>query len=150
MAGVLMGLAITGGLLLVGFLVGHSRERRHLADLDRREAATSAVIVVDVEQVPPGFAIGGGALVMGEVVIAADYFKSFLAGLRNLIGGEVKTYQTMLSRARREARLRMVEEAHALGSELVVNVRFEWSEVGPRVPSSEIFCYGTAIVPKRA
>jgi len=72
--------------------------------------------VVDVKQTPAG------------AVIAADYFKSFVAGWRNLIGGEVKTCQTMLSRARSEARLRMVEEARGRGSNLIVNVRFEWSD----------------------
>lgn len=145
MVEVLTVLVVTGGLILLGFLVGRSRERRHFADLDRREAAAASVMVVDVKQPPPGLAVGGGALVMGEVVIAADYFKSFGAMLRNLLGGELKTYQTMLSRARREARLRMIEQAQTLGSELIVNVRFEWSDVGPRIASAEIFCYGTAL-----
>ncbi len=149
MTGLFISLAVPIGLLLLGFLVGRFRERRHLAELDQREAAAAAVTVIDVAQVPPGFVGGNGALVMGEVVIAADYFKSFLAGLRNLIGGEVKAYQTMLSRARREARLRMIGEAQALGAQLIVNARFEWSEVGPRVPSAEIFCYGTAVTADR-
>ena len=140
-----LSLAFTAGLILLGYLVGRVRERNHLADLDRREAAASSVIVVDVKQLPSGVTAGAGSLVSGEVVIAADYFKSFVAGLRNIIGGEVKTYQTMLSRARREALLRMIEEAQAIGSELVINVRFEWSDVGPRSASAEIFCYGTAI-----
>jgi len=144
-AGLVLALAITAGLVLLGYLVGSYRERNHLADLDRREVAAASVIVVDVKQTPDGITAGGGQLVAGGVVIAADYFKSFLAAWRNLIGGEVKTYQTMLSRARREARLRMIEEARALGSELVVNVRFEWSDVGPRTASAEILCYGTAI-----
>lgn len=102
-------------------------------------------MLLDVKHPPPGIQAGGATLVMGEVVIAADYFKTFAAGIRNLIGGEVRTYQTLLTRARREAKLRMIDEAQALGSELVINVRFEWSTVGPRLPSAEIFCYGTAI-----
>ncbi|MGI9648589.1 MAG: YbjQ family protein [Acidimicrobiia bacterium] len=145
MGALVLALAITAGLVLLGYVVGSYRERTHLADLDRREAATASVVVVDVKQTPPGMAVGGGRLVAGGVVIAADYFKSFLAAWRNLIGGEVKTYQTMLMRARREARLRMVEEARELGSDLIVNVRFEWSDVGPRTASAEILCYGTAI-----
>jgi uncharacterized protein YbjQ (UPF0145 family) len=85
-------------------------------------------VVVDVKQTPAGMTVGGGQPVADGVVIAADYFKSLLAGWRNLIGGEVKTHQTMLSRARREARLRMVEEARGQGSNPIVNVRFEWSD----------------------
>jgi uncharacterized protein YbjQ (UPF0145 family) len=145
MQGLIVSVVVTGGFILLGYLVGRAREARHLADLDRREADAAGVTVVDVKQIPPGFSAGGGRLVMGEVVIASDYFKTFMAMLRNLIGGEVKTYQTLLSRARREAKMRMIEEAQALGSDLVVNVRFEWSDVGPRIASTEIFCYGTAI-----
>ncbi len=146
----LIWLAIPVGLIVLGYAVGSRRERRHLAELDRREAAASSIMVIDVKTLPPGMDAAGGALVMGEVVIAADYFKSFAAGLRNLVGGELKAYQTMLNRARREARLRMVDEARTLGAELVVNVRFEWSDVGPRLPSTEIFCSGTAIIPQKA
>lgn len=145
MGAVLLPLGITLGLILLGYIVGTARERSHLADLDRREAAAAAVTVVDVKQLPPGMQAGSGALVSGEVVIAADYFKAVAAAIRNILGGEVKTYQTMLSRARREARLRMIEEAQQLGSALVINVRFEWSDVGPKSASAEIFCYGTAI-----
>jgi len=145
MGSVLLSLAVTAGFILLGYLVGRSRELKHLSELDRREAAAAGVTVVDVKRVPPGFSAGGGRLVMGEVVIATDYFKSFAAMLRNIVGGEMKAYQTLLSRARREARLRMIEEAQALGADLVVNVRFEWSNVGPKIVSTEIFCYGTAI-----
>lgn len=145
----LLGLWITLGLILLGFVVGRIRESRHLADLDRREAAVASVVVVDVKTLPPGIDAADGALVMGEVVIAADYFKTFAAGLRAIIGGEVRSYQTMLSRARREAKLRMIEQAQRLGSDLVVNVRMEWSAVGPQLPSAEIFCYGTAVLPAR-
>ena len=144
--GVILWLALLLGLIALGFFVGSWRERHHLADLDRREKESRFVVLLDVKEPPPGVAAGGGSLVMGEAVIAADYFKTFAASLRNLIGGEVKTYQTMLSRARREAKLRMVEQAQSLGSSMVINVRFEWSEVGPRLPSAEIFCYGTALV----
>lgn len=150
MAQLVVGLIFTIGLLVLGYAVGSARERRHLADLERREQDAAAIVAVDIETLPPGVHAAAGALVMGEVVIAADYFKSFVAGLRNLIGGEITTYQTMLSRARREARLRMVDEARALGADLVINVRYEWSEVGPRTPSAEIFCYGTAIIPAAA
>ncbi len=146
MGELIIGLGVTVGLILLGYFVGRAREGRHLSDLDRREAASSSVMVVDVKQLPPGVRAGAGSLVSGEVVIAADYFKSVAAAIRNILGGEVKTYQTMLNRARREARLRMIEQAQQLGSELVINVRFEWSDVGPKSASAEIFCYGTAIL----
>ena len=146
MTGLLIALAITVGLLALGYLVGSWRERRHLISLDAREQEMASMLVLDTKKIPPGITAVDGRLVMGEVVIAADYFKTFAAGLRNLIGGEVRTYQTMLSRARREARLRMLEAARALGATTVINIRFQWSDVGPNVPSAEMFCYGTAVV----
>ena len=103
-------------------------------------------MAVDVQSVPGGVPATGGTIVLGEVVIASDYFKTFVAWLRKLFGGELRTYETMMSRARREAKLRMLEQADDFGAELVVNVRFEWSDVGPRMPSAEILCYGTAIL----
>ena len=145
MSPILLSLAITGGLILLGFVVGRSRERAHIADLDRREAATSSILVVDVKSVPPGATAASGTLVSGEVVVAADYFKAIAAALRNLVGGELRSFQTLLIRARREARLRMIEQAQELGSDTIINVRFEWSDVGPRGPSAEILCYGTAL-----
>ncbi len=54
---------------------------------------------------------------MGSVVIATDYFKVFAAGLRNLFGGEMKTYRTLMGRARREAIVRMLEQAQELGGD---------------------------------
>ena len=81
--------------------------------------------------------------VSGSVVIATDYYKRLAASLRNLVGGEVKALSPVLDRGRREARLRMVEEAMAAGATMVVNVRFETSTI--TLGASEIICYGTAL-----
>ena len=80
-------------------------------------------MAVDVQSVPGGVPATGGTIVLGEVVIASDYFKTFVAWLRKLFGGELRTYETMMSRARREAKLRMLEQADDFGAELVVNTR---------------------------
>lgn len=140
---------ITLGLIALGFFIGKARERGHFADLRAREAETADVVVVDVKTPPAGFAAGDGRLVMGEAVVAADYWKVFAAGIRNLFGGEIRSYSSMLERGRREARLRMVEQAKELGSGLVLNTRYVTSSVGPSLPSAEVFCYGTAVLPER-
>jgi uncharacterized protein YbjQ (UPF0145 family) len=144
----LIWLVVTFGLIALGFFVGKARERRHFAELDRREEATADVVVVDVKSVP-GAPANDARLVMGEAVVAADYWKTFAAGIRNLFGGEVRSYNSMLERGRREARLRMVEEAQAMGSSLIVNARYVTSNIGPSLPSAEVFCYGTAVLPGR-
>jgi uncharacterized protein YbjQ (UPF0145 family) len=93
-------------------------------------------------------------LVTGSVVVSVDYFKRFLAGLRGLVGGEVKSYGTLLDRARREAVLRMKEEAIRKGYDAIVNVRLETSRLasgrrdGKGTAGVEMLAFGTAV--KRA
>lgn len=136
-------------LAVVFALVGHAREQRHIAELNAREAALAHVVVTDLRS--PGDGARSGALVAGAAVIASDWGKQFVAQLRKLIGGEIRSYQSLLSRARREARLRMIEEALAMGSTEVHNVRYETSTIGAQSTANtgmaitEIVCYGTAV-----
>jgi uncharacterized protein YbjQ (UPF0145 family) len=69
--------------------------------------------------------------------------KDLLAGLKNLVGGELKGYTELLVEARQEATERMIEEARGLGANAVVNVRFATSSVAQG--AAEIFAYGTAV-----
>jgi uncharacterized protein YbjQ (UPF0145 family) len=139
-------------LLALGYSVGSWRERRHLADLDRREAELFTRITCNnLKRITNPQQVRQAALVMGEVVVASDYFKTFAAHLRNLIGGEVKSFDTLMLRARREAVLRMLESARALGATEVWNMRLGTSSISgmqPKNPavSVEVFAFGTAVV----
>ncbi len=90
---------------------------------------------------------------IGATVVASDYLKTFVANLKNLFGGELKSFASLMDRSRREARLRMVEEARRQGAIGVINVRFETSQIGAATSQSkgsgmsEVICYGTAIMP---
>ncbi|HEU5449030.1 MAG TPA: heavy metal-binding domain-containing protein [Acidimicrobiia bacterium] len=130
-------------VLIVGAITGTIQERRHLASLDEREPAVADIAVTDLRGTPPGMIAVSGELVMGQVVLGSDRGKQVVAQLRSLIGGEVRSFQTILVRARREARLRMLEEARRIGADCVVNVRFETSEITNL--AAEVLCYGTAI-----
>jgi uncharacterized protein YbjQ (UPF0145 family) len=83
------------------------------------------------------------------VVISLDYFKRILAGLRNIFGGEISSYETLIDRARREAILRMKERSK--GASIILNVRIETSSIGQSanqrktVGSIEAIAYGTAV-----
>jgi uncharacterized protein YbjQ (UPF0145 family) len=85
------------------------------------------------------------------VVVSLDYFKRIIAGLRGIIGGRVKTYEPLLDRARREAVLRMIEDAKARGYDAVVNVRLETSRLasarkdGQGTAGVEMLAFGTAV-----
>jgi uncharacterized protein YbjQ (UPF0145 family) len=86
-------------------------------------------------------------------VISVDYFKRFLAALRNLFGGRVTSYESLLDRARRESLLRMKEQAAALGAAMVFNVKYETASIskgrGNSIGSIEVLAYGTALIDPR-
>ena len=133
-------------LVVVGYLAGRGIELRHYASIRKREAALQHVVALSTRFVPAGVAVDETQLVTGSVVVSSDYFKSFVGGIRNLIGGRFRGYETLLERARREAMLRMKQEALRHGSTLVVAVRFHTTRVAASTtPSVEVMAYGTAV-----
>ena len=133
-------------LVVVGYLAGRVVERRHYASLQRRERELQAVLAFSTRHVPEGVTASNGRLVSGSVVVSSDYFKTFVAGFRNLFGGRVRGYETLLERARREAMLRLKAEAARQGSQLVLGVRFHTTRVaGSTTPSVEVLAFGTAL-----
>ena len=90
-------------VLFVGWLVGHLSETRHERSLARREEMLNDVETSDMRS-PPGFsgAEGPCMLVSGEAVVASDAFKTWVFGLKNIVGGESKTFTRLFDRARRE------------------------------------------------
>ena len=83
-------------------------------------------------------------LVRGNTIRARHVGKDILAGLRNLVGGEIAEYTKLLGESREQALDRMTEEAEKLGANAVVGVRFSTSEV--MTHAAEILAYGTAVV----
>lgn len=83
-------------------------------------------------------------LVQGSSVRAKHMGRDLMAGLKNLVGGELKGYTELLHESREEATSRMVEQAAAIGANAVVNVRFSTSSVAQG--AAEILAYGTAVV----
>jgi len=137
-------------LILLGWIAGRTAEHRHLRSLERRERELSYMVVTDIKTFP---ALGDpqkyATLVTGEAVIATDYLKSFLAGLRKLVGGELGSYQSLMTRARREAVLRMLEAARRHGYNAVCNLRLNSADIGGMagrkgVAMVEVFATGTA------
>lgn len=138
------------GLMTLGYFAGLHFERRHFEDIKRRERKTLSVPLVNfgAKQTLP--AAQTAALFVGSVVVSTDYFKSFTASLRNLVGGRVVVYESLLDRGRREALLRMKEQAIAWGATQIVNVRLETASIGAQTSSNglvaiEVIAYGTGI-----
>src|SRR6056297_892148 len=82
-------------------------------------------------------------LVRGNTIRARHVGKDIMAGMRNIVGGEVKEYTGMISDAREEGLKRMAEEAKGLDADAVVNIRFTTSQV--MGGAAEILIYGTAV-----
>ena len=136
-------------LVLVCFLIGKGIELHHFKTLAEREWHFSSIIVTNLKTIPPQYENAQPILVMGSAVIATDYFKVFAAKLRMLFGGEMKSYVTLMERARREAMLRMLEQAAGQGASAVWNIRYETSTTHGQQKKKpggvEVLAYGTAL-----
>lgn len=136
-------------LAIVGLVAGRVIERRHYASIRRREKQAADILVFAARFPPPSLSAPALTLVSGSAVIADDYFKSFVAGLHNLFGGRVRSYESLLDRARREAVLRMKDDARRAGAGMIVNVKLQTFSVPGRQPGStravEVLAYGTAL-----
>lgn len=82
-------------------------------------------------------------VVSGSTVRAKHFGRDFLAGLKNIVGGELASYTELLGESRTEATDRMVEQAKQLGADAVINIRFSTSSIA--AGASEIYVYGTAV-----
>ncbi len=83
-------------------------------------------------------------LVQGSTVRSKHVGKDLLAGLKNIVGGELKGYTELLQEARQEATDRMLEQARSAGANAVLNVRFTTSSITQG--AAEMLAYGTAVV----
>jgi len=79
----------------------------------------------------------------GSTVRARNVGRDFLAGLKNIVGGEITGYTQLLADSREQAIKRMLDDAQSLGADAVVNVRFTTSQV--MQGAAEIMAYGTAV-----
>lgn len=140
-----IGIALT--LLVIGFFVGRRRESAHYASIRQRESQWAAKPAVTMENPASLPAVRGCALACGTAVISVDYYKRFLAGLRTLFGGEMKSYSTLIDRARREAVLRMKESAPE--ADMYFNIQLQTSAINDgaqkAVAAVEVIAYSTAI-----
>ena len=135
-------------LLLLGLIVGRILEKRHYASIRHRENELAGVLVFSTRWPPEVMTPQRATLVAGSVVISSDHFKTFVAALRNIFGGHVRSYETLMERARREAVLRLKEDARRQGAKLVIGLRFETTQIAGRgTPCMEVLAYGTALKP---
>ena len=101
------------------------------------------MIIVNTDFVPGSEVAEVLGLVKANTIRAKHIGKDIMAGLRNIVGGELTEYTEMLSESREEALQRMVKEAEKLNADAVINVRFMTSSVAQG--AAEMLVYGTAV-----
>ena len=102
------------------------------------------MIVSNMEELPGKRVVQHLGIVQGSTVQAKNVFRDIGASLKNLVGGELKSYTNLLNEAREAALDRMNQEAEALGANAILNVRFSTSTITQG--AAELLAYGTAVV----
>lgn len=102
------------------------------------------MLLTNLETVPGRAIVKHLGLVQGSTVRAKNVGRDIMAGLKNLVGGELKGYTELLQEARQEAMDRLAQQAAAVGANAVLNVRFTTSSVAQG--AAEMLAYGTAVV----
>jgi|TARA_Y100000588_G_scaffold146606_1_gene160444 uncharacterized protein YbjQ (UPF0145 family) len=105
---------------------------------------TKKIIVVTTPEIPGKNIVRTLGLVRGNTIRARHVGKDIMAGLRNLVGGEVTEYAKLLAESREQALDRMVEQAEELGANAVIGLQFQTSVI--MGGAAEMMAYGTAVV----
>ncbi|MCC6276498.1 MAG: YbjQ family protein [Oligoflexia bacterium] len=129
-------------LLAVGFVFGGRSERRHYKSIQNRETKLLALPLKSETKLQVS-EIEDVLLVTGSVAIASDYLKTFIANLKNIFGGRLSSFESLMDRARREATLRLKDQAAKWGADEVIGFRLETSTI--RQNGIEILAVGTAV-----
>ncbi len=107
-------------LFSIGWAFGRHIERKHLNELLEKEQQF-AHIRIDTNRFATSDQLGH--FISSNVVISHDYFKYVLASIKNVLGGRLTSYKSMVERARREAIIRLKQQAHNGGASHIMGVR---------------------------
>jgi len=134
--------------LILGYFIGKHLEKKHYKSIRQREQQYAHIPTIGLKKPLKEDMVKQSRLVSGSVVISIDHFKRLVAALKNIFGGNIAAYESLIDRARREAVLRMKEQA--LDADEIINLRIETSSISKNsrkgsIGSVEAFAYGTAL-----
>jgi uncharacterized protein YbjQ (UPF0145 family) len=148
---IILQVAVPAVLFVATYFSGRAMETRHDRLLSAGEDRNEDMIVMTIEDYPSEWQVERVNVVIGSVVVSHDYYRRVVGVLRKVVGGRLKVYEPLLARARREALLRMMNNARAQGFHHVVNVRLETARLansrrgGKGTAGVEVVAYGTAL-----
>lgn len=140
-------------LLAVAYIAGKRIEKNHYASIRKREHEYRNILVFNEKTLPASMAGSSFALVSGSVVVGGDFFRQWLAGIKGIFGGRLNSLESIMDRGRREAILRMKEQAHRQGADAIFNVRLNTAMLNQTSGAKgaaglikvELFACGTAV-----
>ena len=149
-------LLFVGPLVVCGLIIGRTVEKRHFAKLDAHDLANRDFLVTNLKDFPMAASDTlDPTIVISEVVIGSDYLKSFLAAWRRIFGGEIRSLQSLQTRAKREAVVRLVDQARQQGFNAICNLRLNSADISgatkskKSMPIASVIATATAYVADR-
>lgn len=106
------------------------------------------MILSTLENLPGLTIVQHLGIASGSTVRAKHFGRDFMAGLKNIVGGELKGYTELLNESRQQAVERLKQQAEGMGADAVLNIRFGTSSIA--AGAAEVFAYGTAVKVSRA
>lgn len=136
--------------LIFYYLVGSYIEKNHYKSIKEREKILGSMPIIPSDFVDEERKVKSIKMVTGAAVISSDYFKRYIFGFITIIGGRVGVFESLMDRARREAILRMKEDAKTMQADEIVNYRIETMAIcggqgNQPMGIVEVLAYGTAI-----
>ncbi|MEM1294071.1 MAG: heavy metal-binding domain-containing protein [Verrucomicrobiota bacterium] len=136
-------------IAIMAMFIGRYLEQRHFRSIRDRETATNHYPAVPTSTWDPEASVLDSRLVTSSVVVSLDHFKRILANFRNIFGGNVRSYESLLDRGKREAILRLKEQAP--DCHIIVNLRIVTSNIASvhdrrnTMGGVEVLAFGTAV-----
>lgn len=130
-------------LLILGYVVGSIVERKHYRSILKREKEYIKIPIINDKFFQKYDQVEKTEFLTSEIAIGGDFFKHFWVSLRNIFGGTVPAYESLLNRAKREAILTLKKKALIDNAYAIVNVRITTTEISRGM--SMVIAYGTAV-----
>jgi uncharacterized protein YbjQ (UPF0145 family) len=147
--GDLIQLGFAAVVFVLAYFIGTAIERNHFKELIKKEKSLLHLPAVTVKNFLESRPVDRVQLVAGNVVIASDYFKTVVGSLASIFGMRITVAESLIDRVRREAIVRMKQQAP--DADIILNVRVATAKLGDRqqVASVEGYAYGTAVYYKK-
>lgn len=139
-------------LIVWGYFRGSRNYKAHIKQLDFEEQQVKDILIFATKYPDQSSSLPlDPILVAGSAVISVDHFRYFLSSLRKFVGGNYSVYEDLTLRARRQAIIRMKQQAQKYNTQMIFNVKYQTTPLSNQqqgeMPQVEVLAYGTAFIP---